>query len=189
MKKIFTLVFTMLFAVGFSQEKEENKINSVGLQVTGSQITTFGVYYEKLTKDKKDYYMSSAIELNYASTKAKISGLEFTGNGIEIRSSFKNYFSKNKATGFFSKNSLTYGNISFDDNDNIGSIQVNYKGTYSYFSFFAPEIGYDFMIGKIRAGLVAGTQWQIEVKGKDNVDNKDFDNWLYRVGLRMSYDF
>lgn len=190
MKKIILCSLTLLsIATGFSQEEKIDK-NSIGLHFTGSQISTIGIFHETFYKDKKNINYSRIFEVNYAATTAKIESLEFTGSGIELRSSVRRYLKENTTNGFFTKSSLSYGNLKFNDSKDLGILSVNYKGTYSYFSFFAPEIGYDFMIGsKIRASLNAGTQWQIEIKGKDDVDNKDFDNWLYRFGARISYDF
>ena len=188
MKKILLLAVALATSSVYSQE--EMKKNSIGLQATGSQISTVGIFHESFFKNDQNKVYSNTFEINYATTTLKTGGLEFSGSGIELRSSLKRFFKENSTTGFFTKSSLAYGNIKFDDTDQLGVIDINYKGTYSYFSFLAPEIGYDFMLGKnLRASLNAGAQWQLEIKGKDDVDNKDFDNWLYRFGLRVSYDF
>lgn len=186
MKKIVTLLVAMIFSIGFSQETEKEKPTySVGLQLTASPLSSFGVFFEDYKKDKNGYYSSRSLELNSVATTLEGGDLEFTGSGFEFAFGNKAYFDKEVKNGFFGKSSLVYGNIKFDELDGL----YTYKGTYSYFSLFAPEVGYDFMIAKtIRTSISAGTQWQIEVKGKDDVDNRSFDNWVFNFGVRLSYD-
>jgi len=189
MKKILVVAVAMIFATSFSQEKEvekEFKKRSAGLELTGSRIPSFGVFYERFWKIGKNY-TSQTYELSSVSANKQGTFNEFTGSGFQISSGTKLYSSdKGGHKGLFYKNSLVYGNIKFDEK---GFLE-NYKGTYSYFSIFNPEIGYDFMIAKtLRTSFTAGTQWQIEVKGKENVDNRDFDNWIFNFGVKLSYDF
>jgi hypothetical protein len=190
MKKFILLLVAFTTISSFSQEKDTIK-NSAGLQAKFGNIYGYGITYEAFKyKSMKKHNSSSSINIMFVSTDLKKDVFEFKGNGIEISLSNKTYLKENKITGFYLGSSLVYGNIKFNDSDNIAFINAEYKGKYAYWSIFSPELGYDFSIGdKLRLNIFAGTQWQIEVKGKEDVDNKDFDNWIIKAGAKLSYDF
>lgn len=68
-------------------------------------------------------------------------------------------------------------------------LQEAFEGTYSYFSFFTPELGYKFMLGNFAIDPFLGFMWKIEVKAKGDMENSIIDNWTPRLGLKVGYTF
>ncbi len=103
-------------------------------------------------------------------------------------------FNKNAHKGFYGASYITYGKIEFDEKNilenPISGENTEFYGTYRYFSLFTPEVGYKVLIAKkIAVNLHVGTSWLIELKGKGDVDNKSFDNWVLNAGLAIGYNF
>jgi len=116
--------------------------------------------------------------------------LDIEGDGFSIQYGSKSYFNKHEYKGFYFADYIMYGSIKFDDTYYLplfGSLKFN--GTYSYFSFFSPEIGYKFFLldDKFTFDLHLGVSWMIEIKGKGDVDNKHFDNWVPKFGFALGY--
>lgn len=99
--------------------------------------------------------------------------------------------------GFFFENFLSYTYFNFDQDfntvyyDNLGETpKTKFKGKYSYFSIFSPDIGWKFLLCKyLSVDISAGATWKIEVKGKGDIDNKNVDNWIPKFGARVAYEF
>ena len=192
MKKGIVIFVLFCFSFVFGQEKEaENsiQIGSLGSSLYVGKIGSVGVFYEHYWESCSNYVKALGLEVNSLVAEVPQNGLSY-GNGLEARIGYKMYLVKQRFTGFYLKSSLVYGTINFDENNNSILVNSNYNGKYSYFSVFSPELGYDFlMVKKLRVGFNLGTQWQLETKGTRDVDNQDFDNWIFRAGLRLSYDF
>jgi len=108
---------------------------------------------------------------------------DIEGKGWSIQYGSKSYFNKHEHKGFYFANYTMYGSIKFDDK--------GFSGTYSYISIFTPELGYKFFLldDKFTFDLHLGISWMIEFKGKGDVDNKSFDNWVPKLGLALGYRF
>ena len=97
---------------------------------------------------------------------------DMDGQGFAIEIGKKSYYSKSdNLTGIYTANYLSYGNINFDENLSLGE----FDGTYSYFSFFSPELGYKMNFGGVTIDPFIGIMWKIEVKGKGDIDNRKVD--------------
>ena len=136
----------------------------------------------------KVFYSTGTLE----SSSIWIKDVKGKGWGAEIGS--KTYFNKNAFKGFYMANYITGGTIEFDK-ENIYDTSIfggdgKFYGTYRYLSIFSPEIGYKFLIANtVAVNLHIGTSWLIEFKGKGDVDNKSFDNWVPRAWIAIGYNF
>ncbi|NMH27357.1 hypothetical protein [Flavobacterium silvaticum] len=160
------------------------ELNQVGLSVEflGNKET-------KSMNDKSfSYYSSKIVNVAYGMMKYDFNALgidDIDGNGFVIEIGQRTYFSS-KNSGVYMANYLSYGNIKYDEDFGLFP---NFKGTYSYFSFFSPEVGFKIKAGPIAIDPFAGVMWKLEVKGKGDVDNKNVDEWTPRVGLKIGYQF
>jgi hypothetical protein len=112
--------------------------------------------------------------------------VDVDGSGFVIEFGSRQYFNDKKLReGFYYSNYLSYGSIKFDENTDLGK----FDGTYSYFSFFAPEIGYKIVFGDFSIDPFLGANWKIEIKGKGDVDNNYTDEWAVRAGVKVGYSF
>jgi len=119
---------------------------------------------------------------------------DIDGFGWSIQYGSKSYFSKEEYKGFYYAGYLNYGRIEFDETIHLIGLlggTTNFKGTYSYFSFFSPEVGYKFLLldNRFTFDLHVGTAWMIEFKGKGDIDNKWFDTSVFRAGIALGYRF
>lgn len=161
--------------------------NSLSLTTTFSQPTDLGLTYERFLKGKegdfKDSYLFSA---GLSGMTYKVQGYEFSGTGFFVASGSRSYFNEVAHSGFYLENFLTYSSVTFDDVDGFIAI----KGKYSYFSMINPNVGYKFMIGKnLSINPSAGMNWKWEIKGTEDIDNKEVDNLVFRLGLSIGYHF
>jgi hypothetical protein len=188
MKKImlsFVFAFVSVFAMAQEEEKKEStntSFLSVGLSLKGSTNPSIGVFVksnESLFSDKIQKNGFNGYEFSYIQASPGSSSI--IGDGSEVKLFFGKYFKKVATKGFYTGNSLSYTNIKFDE--------VFYEGKYRYFSFFDPTLGVDFIFfKKLRGDVYFNYQWNIEIKGKGDVDNQSFDNWIPNLGFRLSYD-
>ncbi|SFN61133.1 hypothetical protein SAMN04487989_1027 [Bizionia echini] len=188
------------FAVAQSQDSERS--NTLYIEASTSAASNIGLTYEMVhtNKSQKKFYANSKGSIIYRihymgstleSSNSWIKDVDGSGFGAEIGS--RTYFNKKAASkGFFLGSNLTYGKLDFDKKDisRVPGSNLDFEGTYTYFSFFSPEVGYKILIvDKIAINLHVGTSWLIEVKGKGDIDNKAFDNWVLRAGLAIGYSF
>ncbi len=152
----------------------------------GISIEFLGKTESKTMKDKTLTWFSSKVaQLSFVQMEYELPGnLEVDGSGFAIDLGTRTYFS-GKNQGLYTANYLSYGNITFDEN--IGSF--DFDGTYSYFSFLSPEVGYKFNFGGFVVDPFAGVMWKLEVKGKGDIDNKNVDEWTPRIGIKIGYQF
>lgn len=192
MKRILLLVAivfsTLSFGQSLSEKMGEIKLKSVGATAKIGTISGVGFFYEDyFTNSETNKTTSIGLEALITNATVNHGKYKASGKGYETNIMFRSFFKNNK--GFYYKNAIGYGSLEFDKTFTILPFNT-YIGSYRYFSFFQPEIGYDILIAKkLRLNFNFGTQWQIELKGKGDVDNKTFDNWLTRGGARLSYDF
>src|SRR5690606_20261156 len=201
MKKLLLVASIFAFATATAQEVVESKTvtttrdNSVTVSAFGSfpVMNQVGVSVEFLGEKKettstkhKNFTLFSAnvLQLGYGMMNYEAAGIDVDGQGFTIDLGSRNYYGEN-GSGFYTGNFLSYGNIKFDDTVS----GQEFDGTYSYFSFFNPEIGYKINLGGFCLDPFAGIMWKIEIKGKGDIDNRHVNEWTPRVGMRLGYEF
>lgn len=151
----------------------------VTLEFLGAKTETTSTKHRDIT-----FFKSNILQLAYGMMNYEAGGLDIDGQGFTIDLGSRNYFGANNA-GFYTSSFLSYGNIKFDET----ILGDKVEGTYSYFSFFNPEIGYKINLGGFCIDPFAGIMWKIEVKGKGFIDNRHVNEWTPRVGIRVGYQF
>ena len=196
MKRIFTLAALALSTFVFAQEQTTTteadktivKQNTVSVRGMYGDPSQWGLSYEfggLLTDDRS----SNVVNVSYGTMNYEVDGADFDvdGQGFVIELGRKSFYGKQgkELKGFYSANYLSYGAIEFDEDFGPD----NFKGTYSYFSFFSPEVGYKIMAGNFSIDPFIGIMWKIEVKGKGDIDNANTEEWVPRAGLKIGYSF
>jgi hypothetical protein len=189
MKKIFTLAALVAASFAFAQENEKtetavtpvDKRHQFSANFQYSEPSQIGIQYEykKPVKDGK-HAQSHVVNIGYGLMEYEVDGNTADGNGFVIELGGRTYFSP-VHNGFYYANYLSYGNIKFEEQGE--------DGTYSYFSFFAPELGYKIQLGGFSIDPFIGGMWKLEVKGKGFIDNKNVEEWAFRAGLKVGYSF
>jgi len=196
MKKILLLAM-FIPVISFAQEtkKEETKEETTPtarITLSGNFIASdpsqFGLSLEYKSKHK-DNDRNSAQILNVSGAFMDYESAlpDVKGNGFAIELGSRTYIEKNRWDGLYAENSISYGNIKFDENvAGFGK----FEGTYSYWSIINPNVGYKIMLGKnLAIDPYIGANWKWEVKGKGDVDNKNVDNFVFRAGIKIGYNF
>lgn len=191
MKKIFTLAAVMatslIFAQNESTDAQEKKSTKHTVSLNGmySEPGQMGLSYEYYdTAKNKSYGKSFVANVSIGVMNYDSDIVDVDGTGFVIELGGRTYYGKERG-GLYTSNYLSYGSIEFDESTLFGK----FKGTYSYFSFFSPEIGYKIKFGNVSIDPYIGGMWKIEVKGKGDIDNNNTDEWVLRGGLRVGYSF
>lgn len=196
MRKIFTLAALALSAVSFAQEQTTTEVNepasdfrnTVSVRGMYGDPSQFGLSYEfgGVMCDKRS---ANVVNVSYGTMNYEIDNTDFDvdGQGFVIELGRKSFYGKQgtELKGFYSANYLSYGAIEFDKDTEFGK----FDGTYSYFSFFSPEVGYKIRFEGFSVDPFIGIMWKIEVKGKGDIDNINTDEWVPRAGLKIGYSF
>lgn len=190
MKKIFTLAALAFSFAAFSQTNDSTKStakNTISAHLMASNPAQLGISYEREGVYGEDKGRSWVMNLSYAGNTYEVEGYEFDGTGFVAEIGSRNYVggNKNEYRGLYYADYLSYGSIKYDETFLLGE----FEGTYSYFSFFSPELGYKFKFGNFVVDPYVGAQWKIEIKGKGDVDNNYTDEWAFRGGLKIGYAF
>lgn len=189
MKKIITMAAILAATFAFGQEEPAAKSNggrhklAVNAQYSEPGHIGLNYEYQKPLNDKK-YATSHIANLGFGFMNYEAGGLDANGGGFVIELGTRTYFN-DKHQGVYYANYLSYGNIKFDEKVS----GFDFDGTYSYFSFFAPEIGYKIQLGNISIDPFIGVMWKLEIKGKGDIDNKNVEEWAMRAGLKVGYTF
>jgi Autotransporter beta-domain len=186
MKKISTVALLLLCAIGFAQDDVKKSNITVSPYYLWSEPTQFGLSFELNYSAMPGLEgTSSILNVGYGTMTYEEGGSESDGDGYVIELGSRGYFNK-KDYGIYSQNTLAYGNIKFEEV--VGG--EKFKGTYSYFSFFSPTVGYKFKFGEnLSIDPSVGVQWVIQMKGSGFVDNKNVDEWAGRFGIKVGYTF
>ena len=198
MKKLLyflLLVPTLIWSQERRFEREKDTIvykdsiyearTTVSAFVLASEPGQYGISFE----DEKEGGMQSGLfNLAYGSMTYKNTVLgDLTGNGFVIELGARRYHRKRGVkTGLYAENFISYGAIKFDES----TPTEKFEGTYSYWSLINPNIGYKLIISDhfvIEPSV--GANWKWEVRGKGDVDNKDFFNIVLRAGVKVGYRF
>lgn len=190
MKKFFTIAAVIATTFAFAQDNTSTQADSSKkgtLSVRGmySDPSQFGLSYEMPSFFSKEGSTVNVVNVSYGTMNYEIDGTDFDvdGQGFAIELGSKSFYNKEKKyQGFYTANYLSYEAIKFDEGD-------VFDGTYSYFSFFSPEVGYKIQMGDFSIDPFIGITWKIEVKGKGDIDNKNVEEWAPRAGIKIGYSF
>ena len=191
MKKISTLIICILTYTLSAQDNTSQSAQNVRphtLSVNGmlSDPSQFGLSYEFSGFTLHPEKSTNMVNISYAVMNYEAGSVDVNGQGLAIELGHKSYYSKERPfTGFYTANYLSYGNVRFEESFFLG----NFKGTYSYFSFFNPEIGYKIVLGNFVLDPFIGAMWKIEIKGRGDIDNKNVNVWAPRAGVKIGYNF
>lgn len=188
MKTFFFVTLTFLGFLGFSQNKSETNL---GVKLTSGQIAFFGIQAEHTLKKESMYLNNLLFSLGTNGIELKTDYGKVIGVGFEVAVGERTYFEKKKieTKGFFIENFFSYGQIYFDKKFNIDGGSFRFDGKYQYISILNPSIGYKFKYKKLIIEPVISSKYNIEIKGKGSIDNRDIDNTLFSGGLRLAYIF
>lgn len=146
-------------------------------------------------KEKVGFKESGIVQLSYAATKLENNiGLpDIDGQGVQIDFGSRTYFNRTSWKGLYLQNCLTAGKIWFKDDIPASAFTTaqHVSGFYNYISIFNPDFGYKLATaGGFSAEAAIGCIWKWELKGKaDDIDNRMFDNFNPRVGVKLGYQF
>lgn len=185
MKKIL-LVCLAVPAMMFAQEEESQSQRTISIHGAADFVGKVGLSYEVSTKSKADFKKSIYADFSYGATSIDFVGIpSIDGNGFVFGIGTRVYWNKEDYKGFYTHSGIESGDIKFDQYTPIG----RFEGKYRYISFFNPSIGYKAKLGKFSIDPSIGFQWNIEIKGKGDFDNKFVDNTSLKLGLKVGYSF
>lgn len=185
MKKIVFLLVFMSASV-FAQEDKKGVV-TVSANYNWSEPTQYGLSLE-FTKGFKDNDRLTSWILNagYGQLKLDEKNLKATGEGFVVELGTRTYKTKGEREGLYVENFITHGQMNFNDNIN----GEKYEGKYSYWSIFNPNIGFKVQLTKnLSIDPSIGFNWKWEVRGQGDVDNKNFDNFVFKAGVKLGYTF
>lgn len=81
----------------------------------------------------------------------------------------------------YSESFLTYGNIKFDE----GTALCNFNGTYAYWAPDQRKCRISVCAGRFLHRSVDRFARKSQVKGKGDINNREFDNLMWRAGLKL----
>lgn len=186
MKKQFT-IFAILFTTVFFAQETNSKFN-VGLKYQIGPIGAIGVEAEYFAgKDSKSPYL---FNVNLTGLNVKSDYGDVMGYGYEVGIGSRNYLNKESLLkGWYVDSYINYGSISFNDDLNVNNGTFNLDGKFRYISILNSSIGYKFSIKRFIIEPSVSGRYNIEIKAKGDIDNKDIDNFLFNAGIRLGYTF
>lgn len=185
MKKII-LLLSLTSVSAFAQDIKKDVV-TISANYNWSEPTQYGVSFE-FTKGMKSQERLTSWILNASYGQLKLDEKNFTttGNGFVVDLGTRTYSKKGIREGLYVENFITHGEIKFDDTIN----GEKFKGKYSYWSIFNPNIGYKIQLTKnLSIDPSLGFNWKWEVRGQGDVDNKYFDNFVFKAGVKLGYTF
>lgn len=186
MKKIIPLIIILVATNALAQEREKDVV-TVSANYSFSEPTQYGVSLEFTKATKVDERLTSRIfNVGYGQLNYNNNFLKASGNGFVVELGTRTYLKKGVREGFYGENLITHGQIKFDETIN----GENFEGKYSYWSIFNPNIGYKVQLTKnLSVDPSVGFNWKWEVRGKGAIDNRHFDNFVFKAGVKLGYTF
>ncbi len=190
MKKLILLL--LIPVLSFAQDEPatekstfDEEGTTIGLYLLASDPGQFGVSYEQFYTDDKGFVNSALANVGYSALTLDYGMFEVTGEGTVIELGSRRFFKKNRFYGFYSESFISYGTIKFDKEPVALGV---FSGRYSYISLINPNLGYKIRLGKkFSFEPSVGFNWKWEIKGKGDVDNKNIDNFVPRIGVKIAY--
>ena len=185
MKKILYL-FTFISASAFAQEQQKDVV-TLAANYNFSEPTQYGLSMEFAKGVKADERLTSwMLNVGYGQLEYNNKYLKTTGQGFVVELGTRNYLKKGVREGFYGENSITHGQINFNETIN----GQKFDGKYSYWSIINPNVGYKIQLTKnLSIDPSVGFNWKWEVRGKGDVDNQYFDNFVFKAGVKLGYTF
>ena len=191
MKKILLLAL-MITSLNYAQDKAvepakrvlEHK-NTISVGLIAAEPFTINLTYERKKNDQSLFFntnQSRIISIGNGGLSVTNGFKTVDGYGLVVSLGTRTYYKKESWSGFYSDSKTEYGSIKFSD--------VDYSGTYSYLSIINLDFGYKWQVSKgFSIDPAIGLLWKLEINGTGNVDNKLFDNFVQKFGLKMGYSF
>lgn len=193
MRRIILLLAVVISSQLSAQEKAVEKVAeparvledkfTVSLGLRASEPNLFSITLENKNVNKTSGFNTSTI---YSAGIGSISVSNvfetYDGSGFVVEYGTKMFLKKEKWSGWYTQSGIESGTIKFSD--------TNYTGKYSYFSFFNPDLGFKWQVSKgFSIDPSIGCIWKIEWKGKGDVDNNIYTNFVPKIGLKIGYSF
>ncbi|WKW46917.1 hypothetical protein P3875_02355 [Myroides sp. JBRI-B21084] len=184
--KNLVYLLTLLSIGAFAQEKQKDVV-TVSANYNFSEPTQYGVSLEFTKDTDPDNRLTSRMfNVSYGQLEYNNENLKSTGQGFVIELGSRTYFKKSLREGFYGENFITHGQIKFNEQIN----GENFEGKYTFWSIFNPNIGYKIQLSKnLSLDPSVGFNWKWEVKGKGGIDNRNFDNFVFKYGVKLGYSF
>lgn len=185
MKKIIFLL-SFISVSAFAQEHQKEVI-TISANYSFSEPTQYGISLEFNKGIEEDERLTSRLlNISYGQLEYDNRYLKTTGEGFVVELGSRTYAKKGVREGFYGENFLTHGEIKFNE-DIAGE---KFEGKYSYWSIFNPNIGYKIQLTKnLSIDPSVGFNWKWEVRGKGDINNKYFDNFVFKAGVKLDYTF
>ena len=185
MKKIIYLL-GLVSASAFAQEKQKDVV-TLSANYTFSEPAQYGISLEFTKEARADKRLTSRIlNVSYGQLEYDNEYLKTTGQGFVVELGTRTYLKKGVREGFYGENSITHGQIKFNETIN----GQKFDGKYSYWSIFNPNVGYKIQLTKnLSIDPSVGFNWKWEVRGKGGIDNQYFDNFVFKAGVKLGYTF
>ena len=189
MRRIILLLAVVISSQLSAQEKAaeparvlEDKF-TVSLGLRASEPSLFAITLEKKQPLKTLGYNTSVVIVAALGTISVSNVFEtYDGSGLIVEYGEKIFLKKESWSGWYTQSGIEGGTIKFSDS--------NYSGTYKYFSIFNPDLGFKWQVSKgFSIDPSIGCMWKIEFKGTGDVDNKIFDTFVPKFGLKIGYSF
>ena len=181
MKKIILTIALAVSMFSFAQEKSKEmpKI-TVSANFNNSDAGYYSISFEiQAEKNKSE---SKIGNLGFGVMDVTVGEVKHSTTGFNLESGKRFYFTKNANEKFYYENLLQYAKFKFSD--------AGYSGVYEYFSFINPNMGYKFLIGKhFTIDPSVGFNWKVEIMSRGDVDNRTFDNFIAKGGIKLGYRF
>ena len=156
---------------------------TVSLGLRTSEPNLFSITVENKNVNKASGFNTSTIfSAGIGSISVSNVFETYDGSGFVVEYGSKMFLKKEKWSGWYTQSGIEGGTIKFSD--------TNYTGKYSYFSFFNPDLGFKWQVSKgFSIDPSIGCMWKIEWKGKGDVDNNIYTNFVPKIGLKIGYSF
>jgi len=133
-------------------------------------------------KDSLGFKSSKIAQFSYAmSSLDRPFSNSIDGQGAQIDLGNRTYFNRKDWNGVYMQNTASIGAVWFKE--------TFFSGRYAYWSLFNPDFGYKLQFGHFLVDPSVGFIWKWEIKGSatNAVDNRMFDNFNLRAGLKIGY--
>ena len=176
-----------LFPIGTYAQEQQKDVVTVSANYNFSEPTQYGVSLEFTKGTKIDEHLTSRmLNINYGHLEYDNNLIKTTGQGFVVELGSRTYFKRNVREGFYGENFIAHGQIKFNEMIN----GTNFEGKYSYWSIFNPNVGYKIQLTKnLSLDPSVGFNWKWEVRGKGDIDNRYFDNFVFKAGVKLGYTF
>jgi hypothetical protein len=194
MKKLFIILGVILFASSGSAQiiiydatETENDF-TLSANYSYSDPSSYGLSAEfgRTNFWFFNQYISTMVNISITDMKYNNNEVKVKGNGYLFEIGNRFYRNRGRKSGVYLQWLLGYSSTNFDKNTSLGY----FEGNYSYWSVINHDIGYKIRLGDhFSLDPSVGYNWKWEVRGKGDVDNIYVDNFVFRCGAKLIYNF